>query len=69
MEWFIIGFFLYILMLSVSNWIMLNKAIKESGWEKSEKIIWRITLDATTIFILTTCFRRICLTLITLNIL
>ena len=37
MEWFIVGFFLYILILSVSNWIMLNKAIKESGWEKSEK--------------------------------
>lgn len=37
MEWFIVGFFLYILMLSVSNWIMLNKAIKESDWKKSEK--------------------------------
>jgi hypothetical protein len=69
MEWFIIGFFLYILMLSVSNWIRLNKAIKESDWKKSEKIMWRITLDAATILILTICFRRICLTLITLNIL
>lgn len=69
MEWFIVGFFLYILMLSVSNWIMLNKAIKESDWKKSEKITWRIALDAATILILTICFRKICLTLVELNIL
>ena len=69
MKWFIVGFFLYILMLSVSNWIMLNKVLKESDWKRSEKITWRIALDAATILILTTCFRRICLTLVTLNIL
>ena len=69
MEWFIIGFFLYILLLSISNWVKFSKVIEKSNWELLEKITWRIALDATTILILTICFRRICLTLITLNIL
>lgn len=69
MEWFIIGFFLYILLLSISNWVKFNKTIEKSNWELLDKILARITLDAATILILTTCFRRICLTLVTLNIL
>jgi len=69
MEWFIIGFFLYILMLSVSNWAILNKAIKESDWKKSEKITWRIALDALTIIVFSFSVRKICLTLVTLIIL
>lgn len=69
MEWFIIGFFLYILTLFLSNWIKFNKAIEKSSWELLDKILMRIALDVTAILILTTCFRRICLTLVTLNIL
>lgn len=69
MEWFIIGFFLYILLLSISNWVKFNKAIEKSNWELLDKILVRIALDGATILILTTCFRRICLTLVTLNIL
>lgn len=69
MEWFIIGFFLYILLLSISNWVKFNKAIEKSSWELLDKILVRIALDAATILILTICFRRICFTLITLNIL
>lgn len=69
MEWFIIGFFLYILLLSISNWVKFNKAIEKSSWELLDQILARIALDGTTILILTICFRRICLTLVTLNIL
>ena len=69
MEWFIIGFFLYILLLSISNWVKFSKGIEKSNWELLDKILMRIALDAATILILATCFRRICLTLVELNIL
>lgn len=69
MEWFIVGFFLYLIIQTISNWVSINKEIKESNDKLSDKVLWSIILDVLTIIVLTICIRRICLTLIALNIL
>ena len=69
MEWFIVGFFLYIIMLAIVNWIKLTKTIKESNCKVFDKVLWNIVLDTLTIIVFTVSVRKICFTLITLNIL
>ena len=69
MEWFIVGFFLYIIMLAIVNWIKLTKAIKESNCKVFDQVLWNIIRDTLTIIVFTVSVRKICFTLVELNIL
>lgn len=69
MEWFIIGFFLYVIMLSISNWIAIRKIINTSDVKLFYQLLGYLVIDIFTIIVFTISIRKICFTLITLNIL
>lgn len=54
---------------TLSNWVKVSEEIKKSNCKVFDKVLWKIILDVLTIIIFTFSIRKICLTLVALNIL